>query len=126
MRDLIATLPALLLLLGGAALLWLGGGTKTSWRHSAAYVAPTRVAVDLSPSIWLTSWETPAPPHVIERDRPFVDELPVVRPYVAGFPSPRTEQEWQGERRRAAAFAQAGRDYPYTYPGALLAAGSGQ
>ncbi|MEV6329605.1 hypothetical protein [Streptomyces sp. NPDC051909] len=123
MRDLIALLPVLLLLLGGAALLLLlDPSAKTPGRHSAAYVPPPRVRAELSPSIWLTPWETPLPQHVTERSLPFEDDLPAVRPYVAGFPPPTSEEEWRRERRRAAAFAQAGMDYAYSYPGALLAA----
>ncbi|MET9429821.1 hypothetical protein [Streptomyces sp. NPDC003036] len=121
MRDLIALLPGLLLLLGGAALLLLlNPSTKSPGRHSAEYVPPPRVRADLSPSIWLAPWETPQPQHVTERSLPFEDELPAVRPYVAGFPPPSTEEEWRRERRRAAAFAQAGMDYAYTYPGAPI------
>ncbi|MEV6681350.1 hypothetical protein AB0N09_31440 [Streptomyces erythrochromogenes] len=121
MGDFIAPLFLLLLLLGAALLLPLVTSTHEPGRHSAAYVPPTRLPVDFSPSIWLTPWETPRPRHVVERNEPIRDELPLVRPYIAGFPPPTTEEEWRRERRRAAAFAQAGRDYAYSYPGALIA-----
>lgn len=122
MGDFIAPLFPLLLLFAAALLLPFVTSTRKPGRHSAAYVPPPRVHAELSPSIWLAPWETPQPQHVIERNLPFEDELPAVRPYIAGFPPPSSEEEWRRERRRAAAFAQAGMDYSYSYPGALMAA----
>ncbi|MFD9859776.1 hypothetical protein [Streptomyces alboflavus] len=124
MRDLIHITPALLWLLLATPLLLLPLRRGRHGRHSAAHFAARPAPVELSPSIWLKPWTSPPAPHVAERAEPFVDELPPARPYVSGFPPPRSEQEWQSERRRAAAFAQAGRDYPYSYPGALAPSGS--
>ncbi|MET9690123.1 hypothetical protein ABZY81_16875 [Streptomyces sp. NPDC006514] len=125
MRDLIAPLHPLLWLLWATPLLLLSLRTRKPGRHSAAHFTAQPTPVQLSPSIWLKPWNTPPAPHVVERGEPFEDDLPnVARPYVAGFPRPRTEQDWQRERRRAAAFAAAGMDYPYSYPGAPTHAGA--
>ncbi|MFD5874071.1 MULTISPECIES: hypothetical protein [Streptomyces] len=124
MRDLIAPLHPLLWLLWATPLLLLAFRTKKPGRHSAAHFPAQPTPIELSPSIWLKPWTTPPSPHITERNEPFEDELPdAVRPYIAGFPPPRTKQEWQHERCRAAAFAAAGKEYPYSYPGAPIPAG---
>ncbi|KOT56182.1 hypothetical protein ADK43_23950 [Streptomyces rimosus subsp. rimosus] len=90
-------------------------------RHSAAYLADQPAPAESGP--WGTPWTTPTPAHVIERHTPLRGEdVPLVRPYVGG--SPKTETEWQLERRRAVAFAAAGYDYPYSYPGAPTLVGA--
>ncbi len=90
-------------------------------RHTAAYLADQPTPA--TPGPWGTPWTTPTPAHVIQRHTPLRGEdVPLVRPYVGG--SPKTESEWQLERRRAVAFAAAGYDYPYSYPGAPTLAGA--
>lgn len=92
-------------------------------RHTAAYLADQPAPADPGP--WGIPWTTPTPAHVIERHTPLRGEdVQLVRPYVAGFQPPQTKTEWQVERRRAAAFASAGYDYPYSYPGAPTLAGA--
>ncbi|WP_073762587.1 hypothetical protein [Streptomyces sp. CB02923] len=115
MRDSIARALAWVL-----ALLVPSARRLKPGRHSAAYLAN-----QAAPGAWETPCPAPTPPHVIERHTPLRGEdVRLVRPYVAGFQPPQTEAEWQMERRRAAAFASAGYDYPYSYPGAPTLAGA--
>ncbi|MFL4905003.1 hypothetical protein ACJ6WF_17880 [Streptomyces sp. MMS24-I2-30] len=97
-------------------------------RHSARYLSavppPTPPPVPettprpggRSPRAY--AWSTPIPDHVRARHAPLRgEEVRLVRPYVLAAPTaPLPAVTW--ERRRAAALAALGVDYPYTYDGA--------
>ncbi|MFE9607523.1 hypothetical protein [Streptomyces sp. NPDC006012] len=91
-------------------------------RHSARYLlaavpppAPPQPP-DQSPRAY--AWSTPVPDHVRARRAPLRgEETRLVRPYVRTETTPRHSAVTR-ERRRAAALAALGVDYPYTYEGA--------
>ncbi|MFB7499146.1 hypothetical protein ACFC09_31420 [Streptomyces sp. NPDC056161] len=104
-------------------------------RHSARYLSavppPTPPPVPEAPppvpeatprpagrSPRVYAWSTPIPDHVRARHAPLRgEEVRLVRPYVLAAPTaPPPAVTW--ERRRAAALAALGVDYPYTYDGA--------
>ncbi|MGW0559610.1 hypothetical protein ACWDZ4_02980 [Streptomyces sp. NPDC003016] len=88
-------------------------------RHSAAFFAePPEPTVEPAPvSPWSRPWPTPTPEHIRSLYAPLRGEdVALTRPYVLAKTT--VELGVIHERRRAAALATLGVDYPYTYPGA--------
>ncbi|MEV8308497.1 hypothetical protein AB0P36_14330 [Streptomyces flavidovirens] len=84
-------------------------------RHSAAFLADQPEPAPVDP--WSKPWPTPIPEHIRALYTPLRGEdVALTRPYVLAETT--MELGVIGERRRAAALATLGVDYPYTYEGA--------
>lgn len=85
-------------------------------RHSAAPVyTPEPESAPVDP--WSRPWPTPIPEHIHTLYAPLRGEdVALARPYVLAETT--MELGVIHERRRAAALATMGVDYPYSYPGA--------
>ncbi len=84
-------------------------------RHSAEFLAAQSEPAPVNP--WSKPWPTPTPEHIRALYAPMRGEdVALTRPYVLAETT--MELGVIRERRRAAALATLGVDYPYTYPGA--------
>lgn len=86
-------------------------------RHSVEFLAArTPEPADRDP--WAEPWPTPTPDHVRALYTPLRGEdVALARPYVLAETTVQLRALTR-ERRRAAALAAMGMDYPYTYEGA--------